>query len=346
MIARITELIKQRYKLILIVILVLTGSWLFYQRRIKPEETELSLEKPQYRNLTKTLEVSGLIDAKRKARLRFIAGGKITYLGAQEGELVDQWQTIATIDQRDLQKRLEQGLNNYMKERWDWEQQLDDIEHRWIDKEEQRQVEKNQWNLENRVIDVELQNIAISNTVMSSPIKGILVQSPINIAGVQVLGSDYFEIVDPKSLIFKAEVDEEDIAKLKKEQSAKIRLDAYPNETLRSKINYIAYSSNQGASGTVFIIEFPIQTELDTPLNKYRLGMNGDAEIEIARTENVLTIPFIATKLRDDKTYVDIQTETGEIEEKEIKTGLETEEWIEVKSGLSEESQVVIPQSE
>ncbi len=346
MINRIITFIKTRYKLLLILGLILAGGWFFYQRRIKPEEKKLKVEKPQYRSLTKTLEVSGLVDAKRKARLRFIAGGKIIYLGAQEGEAVDQWQTIATIDQRDLRKRLEQNLNNYMKERWDWEQQLDDIDHRWIDQEEQRQVDKNQWNLENSVIDVELQNIAISNTVMSSPIEGILVQSPTNVAGVQVLGSDYFEVVDPNSLIFKAEVDEEDIAKLEKEQTAEIQLDAYPDEKFSSQINYIAYSSSQGTSGTVFYIEFPIQTDLTNPLNQYRLGMNGDAEIKLATAENVLTIPFIATKQRDGKTYVDVRTDTNEIEEKQITPGLETEDWVEVKSGLSEESLVVIPQSE
>jgi hypothetical protein len=74
--------------------------------------------------------------------------------------------------------------------------------------------------------------------------------------------------------------------------------------------------------------------------------MNGDAEIKLATAENVLTIPFIATKQRDGKTYVDVQTDTDEIEEKEITVGLETEDWVEVKSGLSEESLVVIPQSE
>ena len=343
---KLKKIIKKNYKWLLpVVIAAGVGSWFLYQR-LRPSQEQLTFESPQRRDLVKSLEVSGVVDAKRKARMRFIAGGKITYLGAQEGDWVEKWQTLATIDQRDLQKRLDKTLNTYMQERWDWEQTLDDTEDRWLDTRERRQVDKEQWDLENRVLDVEIQSIAISNTVMSSPLAGVLVTAPTTVSGVQVLSSDYFEVVDPQSLVFKAEVDEEDISTLNMNQPAKLTLDAYEDLSLDSQVDYIGYQSLEAATGTVFVVEFPISTTEENPLNKYRLGMNGDANIELARAENVLAIPTIAVIQRDGQYFVEVRTDDNQIEERVIETGLETEDWIEVTSGLNQEDEIVIPETE
>ncbi len=358
MINKIITFLKKRYKLVIILFIaaILSGFFILKSQTDQPEQT---FEHPQYRDLTKTLEISGHVDAKRKAQLRFLAGGKIVYLGAQEGDWVDQWQTIATIDQRDLQKRLEKKLNLYMQQRWDWENLQDDIEDQILDTQEQRYVDQQQWDLDDAVLDVEIQDIAISQSVMSAPFTGILVQQPTNIPHVQVTVSDIFKIVDPESLIFKAEVNEEDIAKIKTGQAGNIILDAYLDEKITSHVDYIAYTSSQTAGGNVFIIEMPIasnnnqenqgssintaQQTRTNLLDKYRLGMNGDVLLELENKSNVLTIPLMATIVRDDQTFVKVQTKEGVIEEKKIEVGLETSEYVEVISGLKETDLVLIP---
>lgn len=347
---RLRKIISQRWKLLLVVAVALAGLVYWRTQAVQSDQPEQTFQNPQYRNLTKTLDVSGVVDAKRRARLRFIAGGKITYLGAKEGEAVKKWQTIATIDQRDLHKRLEKSLNNYMKERWDWEQQLDDIENRWIDMEEQREVDKNQWDLENSVIDVELQDIAVSNTVMSSPFDGVLISAPVDSNNVQVLSTDYFEVVDPTSLVFKAEVDEEDIAKLKTNQPAELSLDAYPDEKIQTAVDFISYQSSQSSAGTVFLVEFPIPnsglSELNNPLEKFRLGMNGDIEIILETRQQVLSIPFTAIKQRQGKNLVEVKDSAqgeGATQEKEVELGLETDDYVEIISGLTAADEVLIP---
>ena len=96
------------------------------------------------------------------------------------------------------------------------------------------------------------------------------------------------------------------------------------------------------ASGTVFAVEMPID-QIDS-LNKYRLGMNGDVEIKIEEKANVLTVPLIATRERDEKVYVDLRTGKNTYEERELVTGMETEEKIEVLSGLSEADEILLPE--
>jgi RND family efflux transporter MFP subunit len=306
------------------------------------QQEQLTFASPVRETLVKTLDVSGVVDAKEKAALRFLAGGKVVYLGAKEGDSIKKWQTIATIDAASLAKSQEKSLNLYSKERLDWEQQQDDIEDRTIDQAEQRTVAKDQLDLTNSVIDVQLAAIAVSNTIMSSPIAGVLVSSPTNVTGVVLGPTDTFTVVNPSTLVFRALVDEADIALVTANQTATIELDAYPDEYINSAVSYIAYQSNLTASGTVFAVEFPIQSV--DGLAKYRLGMNGDVSITLDVKENVLTIPLIATRERDGKTFVDVKTGEKTFEEREIVTGLETDEKVEVVSGLSENDQVVLPE--
>ncbi len=335
------QFVQKRWKLISVILLVLLGIGFWRYQNSQAAESDLIYQKAQVRDLEKTLEVSGVIDAKEKANLRFAAGGKVTYLGAQEGDQVKKWQTIATIDQATLKKQLEQDLNNYLKERWDFEGLQDDYDYQLEPLETRRTLDQEQWNLENQVLNVEIRDIAINNTVLAAPFAGVLVSSPVDTTGVTLLATDIFELVNPKTLVFKAAVDEADIALINKGQTGKIYLDAYSNQAIEANIDYIAYKSQQTSTGTVFTVELPLTGE--DLLGKYRLGMNGEVEILVERKEDVLTVPFIATRFRDDQYYVEVKGPQGEPVERPIEIGLETEDYVEVLSGLSPDDEVLIP---
>jgi RND family efflux transporter MFP subunit len=333
--------LKHRWKLLTVISIVLALFGIFYYRTQSQNQVTVTFVRPERKNLVQTLEVSGVIDAKERARLRFVAGGKITYVGAKEGDAVKKWQTIATIDQATLKKQLEQDLNLYLKERWDWEETRDDVKDRALDTTEKRSVEKQQFDLENTVLDVEIRSIAINNYRLTAPFAGVLTVSPAAVPGVTVLATDYFEIVNPNTLIFRAAIDETDISKVNLDQTGQIRLDAYSDETIDSKVAYISFTSSESSSGTVFLVELAIPS---SDLQKYRIGMNGDVAIKLAEREQVLAIPLISTRERDDKIYVDVKTAAGTTEEREITTGLETDDEVEVLSGVTESDEIVLPE--
>ncbi len=334
--------IWQKRKWLIITVVVILGLILNNIIKSKANQPVLVFAHPTIETITKTLDVSGVIDAKEKVSLRFVAGGKVVYLGAKEGDTVKKWQTIATVDQRTALKTQEKYLNAYSKERLDWDQRQDDIgDGTTVDESLKRTIDKEQFDLTNSVLDVELAAISISNGVMTSPFDGILIKSPTPVTGVQLLATDSFEIVNPATLTFKALVDESDISLVTQNQSATIELDAYPEENFTSAVNYISFQSVPSASGTAFVVEFPISSN---DLTKYRLGMNGDVKIELETKQNVMTVPLVAIKERDGKTYVDIKIDNKTTEEREIEVGLETDEKIEVVSGLSTSDEIVIPE--
>ncbi|NCN45638.1 MAG: hypothetical protein COU63_03825 [Candidatus Pacebacteria bacterium CG10_big_fil_rev_8_21_14_0_10_36_11] len=330
----------KKWLVIGIVILLLIAGNNFYKQA--KNKTVLSFVHPSIQTITKTLDVSGIIDAKEKANLHFAAGGKLIYLGAKEGSWVKKWQNIATIDQRAAVKTQEKSLNNYAKERLDWDQRQSDIgDGTTVDEELKRTIDKEQYDLNNSVLDVELSAISTTNNTMSAPFEGILVSSPTTVTGIQLSATDSFLLVNPKTLTFKALVDESDIALIAQNQTATLEFDAYPNEKLQSFVNYISFQSVPSSSGTAFIVELPVEA---SDLNKFRLGMNGDAKIELETKQNVLTIPVVAVKERDGKAYVEIKTGKNTAEEKEISVGLETDDYIEVIGGLTENDEIVVPE--
>ncbi len=342
MFSKIVKNLKKRWKIILVLLLILAGVWGYSFYRSNQEQPELTFVSPERGNLTKNLEVSGEISAKQFARMRFISGGKIVYIGAQVGDRVKKWQTLATIDQRTLQKALERDLNEYSKERLDWDQTLDNTKDRTIPTSEDRTKQKEQYDLNNSVIDVEAASIAISNTALTAPFDGVLINAPTNVTGVTVLATDTFDVINPDSLIFRAMIDEVDIAQAKIGQQAIIKLDAYPDEEYQTVVHYISYQSAETTTGTVFPVEFQMLGERN--IEKFRLGMNGDATIILETKEDTLSIPLDSTIERDGKTFVMVKTGEETTEEREIQIGIETEDRIEVLSGLTESDLVVLPE--
>jgi len=334
---------KRHWLLISILGVLLVGGGFWWFSKAAAQKQALTFVTPQYQDLTKTLEVSGVVDAQEKARLRFAAGGKVVRVNVKEGDTVKKWQTIAVIDQATLRKQLQQDLNTYMQERWDWEQTLDNTQDRTLPEAEQRTKDKAQWDLQNQVLNVEIQDIAIRNTVLTAPFPGVITAAPVVAPGIILSATDYFELVNPATLEFVAEVDEADISKVQVGQPATLVLDAYPDETLQSSVKSIAYSSKQGESGTVFEVTFSLsQTQT---ANIMRLGMNGDVAVQLDSKQNVLTLPLIVTRQRDDKTNVDVRTGADTYAEREIQVGLETDEYVEVVSGLSAQDEVLSPES-
>lgn len=330
--------VKTHWKILAGVLLILLLVFVWRARAAKPKETYQVIH-PVVQNLEKVLEVSGTINATQRASLKFLAGGKVTYIGAQEGDVVKKWQTIATIDKALLQKTLQQQLNNYSSSRVDFQQTIDTNKDIHGDQKVDRTLQKNELTLDNAVLTVEQQDIALKNASLYSPLNGILISSPAKTAGVILSGADSFEIVDPKTLYFEADVDEADIRLVHEGQQVSILLDAYPDEPIQATIHYISFTSSQSDNGTVFKVRADLMAPNDAL--KYKLGMNGTEKISVASRVNVLTVPVTTLIQRDDKTFVEVLKADKTIEQREVKTGLETENDIEIVSGLQESDEVV-----
>lgn len=331
--------IKTHKLLIFLVLLALAFGVYRYRQSHLVKYQEFTVKKDR---IQETLELSGKVVAGSTAPLRFSTGGLVTYLGAKEGDTVKKWQTLASIDTRQLQKTLDQKLNLYAIQRGTFDQTVDDNDNSVPDgdlsRTLKRLLEKNQYQLENTVKDVEYLDLSLKLSRITSPIDGILIHAPVDTSNVQVTATDVWHVVDPSTLYFSADLDETDLKRASVGQNVIITLDAFPDEPIESKIASISYSPKETSSGTTYeiILELPVNIQ-----SKLRLGLNGTAAIILADKESVLTLPSSALTVTNGKTKVLVK-DGKKYKEIELKTAIENNGLVEITSGVVEGQRVFI----
>jgi RND family efflux transporter MFP subunit len=287
-----------------------------------------------------TLELSGEVAAGNSATLRFGTGGLVTYLGAKEGDQVKKFQTIARIDSRQLQKVLDEKLNLYAIQRNTFDQTVDDNDNSLpggdVGRTLRRLLEKNQYQLDNTVKDVEYQDLAVKLAGIYSPIEGILIHTPITTTGVTVVPTDTWNIVDPSSLYFAANLDETDLKRVTSGQKVNLKLDAYPDMSMDTMVSTIGFSPVETTTGTTYEVKVAIPA---ADMQSLRLGLNGTAAIVLTEKPNALVLPASAIANKNGSSYVYVKDGEKYTEHK-VETGIENGGMVEIVSGVTDDQTI------
>ncbi|MBU1126728.1 MAG: efflux RND transporter periplasmic adaptor subunit [Patescibacteria group bacterium] len=309
----------------------------FFRDPVDLYETETVSRK----DLVQTISASGVVDAQEKATLRFQASGKLVWVGAREGDSVKKWQALASLDKRQLSLDLEKKLKDFETEFTNFDDTNKTYEDSVLDDTLRRIKKRAQNDLDKTVLDVEIANITNQLATIVSPIEGIVVDIANAIVGTNIISTTTsFTVAKPDKMKFTAEIDETDIANLFLGQKVLIALDAYPETEIKANIINIGFSSIVSSGGS---IAFPIEIYLPENINQqFKIGMSGDIEIIIAEKENVIAIPFSAIKQnKNGEDIVEILS-GKKIKERVIRTGIESDDNVEIISGLKDGEIIVI----
>lgn len=336
--------VKKRWY-VLLILLIGVGFYLYQQKTAEAKKAKESTYVIKRQDLEETLSLSGKIDADEHVILRFPISGKLVWLGAKEGERVKKYQGLASLDQREVQKKMQKSLNDFSKERYDFDQSQDDNQRvgdqpvREAGDAMKRLLEKAQYDLNNSILDVEIQDLAKEYSYLYTPIEGILVRSDIQYSGVNITPSGAeFEVINPQTIYFAATADQTDVIKLTEGINGTIIFDSYPDNTYKGEITRIGYTPLAGETGTVYEVKIKIADQGNE--YKYKIGMTGDVEFSIGKKTNVVTVPSTYVKSEGEKKYV-WKLVNGKNEKTYIKIGLEANGDYEVLSGIQMGDQVV-----
>lgn len=332
--------LRRRWYLVLI-IAVCIGGFLWYQSSntaaTEKKEKKYTVKK---QTLQDTLTLSGSVNAAEWVVLRFQTSGRLAWVGVKEGDTVKKYQGIASLDQRDVQNKLQQYLNTFVKERNTFDQSVDDNGRNEneavtvaLQNEAKRLVQNAQYDLNNSILNVQLQQLAIENSYLSSPIEGIVTKVDVPIAGVNITPANAeFEIINTGSIYFSALADQTDVVKLSNGMNGKVIFDSYPDSEVMGTIQNIAYTPKQGETGTVY----EIKMAFDPYHQPVRIGMSGDVDFVIGEYVDVLAVPnsFIKTE-PNGKKYVTVG-KNGSKTKTEVKTGETFDTFTQITSGLHE----------
>lgn len=211
----------------------------------------------------------------------------------------------------------------------------------------------------------------LSKTTIYAPMSGTI--SALNKElGEIALGSQFQKdvimvVADLRAMEAQVNVDENDIMSVAVGQPAEIEVDALPNQKLQGVVSEIASSANStGQGSTEQKTEFEIKIAILNPPKTLRPGMTASADIVTKTNDTALSVPLQSVAVRtvdqlavkgakhkdkdaesryhpDKDGFVEIVfvIENGKAVARQVSTGIQSDELIEIVDGLKEGDEVV-----
>ena len=187
----------------------------------------------------------------------------------------------------------------------------------------------------------------LTKTKILAPINGEVLSIPV-VEGQEVigtasvsLGTILMTIADLSSMVINAQINQVDIAYLRKGQPVTFTVESIKDVTMNGMVDliYPVASIKNNVKG------FQVQILINNPNKALRPGMTADVVIPVQTSTNALAVPLAAIFVEDDGTntvYLPAKEKDGLPIRREVKLGIINYDYAEVLSGLSEGDTVLL----
>jgi len=212
-------------------------------------------------------------------------------------------------------------------------------------------------------------NNNLIRTVIRSPMDGTVSMRDVEpgervVGTAQMAGTEVMRIADLSAMEVNVEVNENDIIRVNVGDTADIEVDAFLDRQFKGVVTEIANSSNNSAMNgmstdqvTTFDVKIRILSSSyddlvvkgKEHLSPFRPGMSAVVNINTARVDEVIKIPIQSVTLREDTSIKDgdkmrecvFMADGKKAKLLFISSGIQDKEFIEVKSGITLESEII-----
>lgn len=290
-----------------------------------------------------SVEVSSKITARLKSVL------------VKENDKVTAGQTVATLDAKDYEAKRDQAQYKVTNTQAEYER----ISYLYsIGADTQKQLEDAQMNYDTAVSELAQAESDASETSILAPMDGTVVGEPKTVGTMAVATSDnptvIMRIADLSSKQIKAKVDETDIGNIKVGQQATFTVDTYTDKTFTARVTKISQtdtsnswdtssnsSSSSSSSSSASVIYYYVTLDVDDPDSQLLPAMTARVEINTADKPDTLAVPISTLKTDANGSYVIVRNADGSQENRYVTTGIYSDEYVEILSGLEEGEDVV-----
>lgn len=259
------------------------------------------------------------------------SSGRIEQLMVKEGSPVRKGQVLARIDNQVSTAELERAKANLKVARTNMERFHKALESGGVT---QKQVDDMEMAYEDASARLTQAQKNVQNTLLRSPINGVINAKYVEVGTYLSPGTKIFEIVNVSRLKLRVDVPEQQVVKLNVGQEVPVSTSVYPEITYSGKITFIASKGDQ-------TLNYPVEIEIANVSGKeLKAGMYGTAKFDMPNQDERIYIPRAAfyAGVNSNSIYV---IENGKAKMKKVVAGNVYGEKVEVKEGL-QEGEVVI----
>ncbi len=354
----------------------------------KDKGVKVTIANPKISTIVETIPANGKIQPVTEVKISPDVSGEITELNFKEGDNVTKGDLIIKIKPDvyiSSRSRAEASLNSVKAQYEQQRTQLEQTElthkrnevlyrEKAISDQEfenslsqlnvaKEQLQAAKYNVESaRAALEEAENNLIKTNIyapMSGTISKLSVEKGERVVGTtQMAGTEMFRVANLKEMEVLVDVNENDIIRLKLNDTATIEIDAYPEKKFTGVVTHIANSAKNLTTGADQITNFEVKvyilpesySNLENVDNiPFRPGMSASVNITTNKKDNILTIPLqsITTRKIDGDTTLGSQkvfiynSTSNKVEAREIETGIQDMSQIEVTKGLSDSVKIV-----
>jgi HlyD family secretion protein len=190
----------------------------------------------------------------------------------------------------------------------------------------------------------------LGNATLTAPMDGVVIFNALGAPGMDgttpkaghgsAVGpqSAIFTIVQLGALNFSAQVDEADIARVKPDMAATVRLDAFPADSIEGKVTTIRTTAIQTTTGG---IAFPVLVAVNSGDKGLLLGMSGSVDIKVSAVSDAATVPIEALFDENGKKFVFVVA-GGKVSKVEVTTGALTDVRAQIASGVEVGQEIAV----
>ena len=349
-----------RIGIIVVIALLFLGTFVFLYQKSQPKKVEYNVLKVVKSDIVQTTVATGKIEPRDEVQIKPQISGIISEVYKEAGETVKKGEVIAKVkvipelgQLNSAESRVRLAEMNGRQAETDLERMEKLFEKKLVSNEEyektllttkqaREEIQAAKDNLEIIKEGITKNSASFSSTLIRSTIDGLILDVPIKVGNSVIMsntfndGTTIASVADMGDLIFRGNVDETEVGKIKVGIPVKITLGALQDMTFSATLEYISPKSveNNGAN------QFEIKAAITVPDSvTIRSGYSANAEMELQRANNVLSIPESALEFKGDSTFVYLLTDSvsgQKFDRKNIKTGVSDGINVEVKSGLKE----------
>lgn len=186
--------------------------------------------------------------------------------------------------------------------------------------------------------NVDLYQSQLNDNYLKSPIDAKITAINAKRGEVVAANQSVINLLSSEPFQIKVDIYEQDIVKVKMGDTAKITLVAFPKQTFEGKV----LSIDPAEKIVDNVVYYEVTIDFPNQPNDVKSGMTADIVIETNKKDSVLRVPKNAIENVDGKNIVQVIVNKDKIENRQITTGLEGNDYYEVVSGLSEGDTIIV----
>lgn len=360
---------------------------------------EVSVEQVEARTITQTVSAIGKLQPEVMVKISSEASGEIIYLGVRDGATVKPGQLLVRIKPDMMQSMLAQTRAAAEASRMSITVAKAEVDRTEADLKRVTELYKKTFasreefdrataafqsaaaRLAQAQADYDrargaLQEtqVNVNRTTITAPMGGTVtylgVENGEKVVGTaQMQGTEIMRIADLSTMNAWVDVDENDVALIAVGDTARIKVDALADLTVRGVVYEISHSPKVSGQGTQEeVVNFQVRIRIIDPEHRMRPGMSCSVDIETDTRNNVVAVPIQSVTVRQDEAATDASQEENyrlesrkvegikksnkpksivwilkgnAVESRAVETGISDDGYIEVLSGIRQGESVV-----